>query len=161
MVLGECTKVGLACIGSSPWGCQDRVLDVEAKVPGAFFGMGNGAVDACLGIEHGDGWEAGIARAVEFVSTCCHLDSVSFGFLWADVADEVSTGDFATLGDLRLIDEKCGTSAFDAVGDFSFDTNATGQEPAPLATKLVPVSQGWDFSEVLVCRLLVERWLVL
>ena len=43
-----------------------------------------------------------------------------FGLLWADVADEISK---------RLVDAKDG--AFDALGDFSFDANAMGQEPAP------------------------------
>ena len=37
-----------------------------------------------------------------------------------DVADALSTGEFAPLGDLRLVNEKDGTGAFDALGDFSF-----------------------------------------
>ena len=33
------------CIGSISWVCQGRNFDVEAKVAGAVFGIGNGAVD--------------------------------------------------------------------------------------------------------------------
>ena len=64
---------------------------------------------------------------VQFVSACCHSDSVHFGLLWADVADEGSMGDLAILGDLRLVDEKCGTGAFDLFGDRAFDADAMGK----------------------------------
>ena len=50
-----------------------------------------------------------------------------FAFLQPDVANEVSVGDFATLGNLGFLDKKYRAGALDALGGWSLDTNAVGQ----------------------------------
>ena len=52
---------------------------------------------------------------------------MSFYFLWSDVAYEIGVGDFLTLRNLRLLDEKDCAGAFDSLVDWSIDTDAVGQ----------------------------------
>jgi hypothetical protein len=50
------------------WGAEKIIFYVEAEVAGAGFGVGNCAIDVDLGIKHGDGGRAGVARVVKFVA---------------------------------------------------------------------------------------------
>ena len=59
-------------------GAEKVVFDIETEVAGAVFGIRNGAVDMELGVEHRDGWGAGIAWVVELVTTSRHSDPVGF-----------------------------------------------------------------------------------
>ena len=98
---------------------------------GSFLGIGNDAVDVQFGVEHGDSWGAGIIWIVKLLTACCHSDAMSLGLLGADVADEIGIGDFSTLWNLSLVDEKYGAGAFDSLVDWSIDTDAVGKESAP------------------------------
>jgi hypothetical protein len=88
------------------WGAKTAILDIEAKVAGAVVGVRNGAVDGCFVVEHGDGWGAGVAWAVEVVAGGCQANWMCFGPLEVDVTDEVCMGDFATPGDMGQFDEE-------------------------------------------------------
>ena len=79
-------------------GTKIIVLDIDAHVAGAMFGIGNGTVDVYLGCEHGDCWQAGVPWVVKLVASRCHADSVGLFFLGTDVADKVGVGDDARLG---------------------------------------------------------------
>ena len=112
-------------------GAEIVVLDVEAEVASAFLGVGNGAVDVDLCVEHGDSWGAGVAGVVEFVATGCHAYAVGFGFLEADVTDKVGVGNFSPAGDLGLLDEENGAGALDAFLGRAIAADSEGEDAAP------------------------------
>jgi hypothetical protein len=85
---------------------KEIVLDVKSEVASAVFGMGDSAVDADFGIEHGNGWGADVARVIQFVAASCHGDSMGFFFLRTDGANKICIGDFAVCGDLSFPDEE-------------------------------------------------------
>ena len=102
------------------------VVGIKAKMTGAFLGVGNYTVDVQFGIEHGDSWGAGITGIVKLVTACCHSNAMNFCLLWSDVAHEIDVGNFLTLRNLRLLDEKDCAGAFDSLVDWSIDTHAVG-----------------------------------
>ena len=55
-----------------------------------------------FGVKNSNGGGAWITWVVEFVSSGCHADAVSFCFLWAYVADEVGVGNFSVGGNIVL-----------------------------------------------------------
>ena len=103
------------------------VLDVEAKVAGAVFGIGSGAVAVYFGVEHGDGGRAGVAGVIEFVTTGCHADAMGLGFLKSHVADEIGIRDFAVSQCLGFLDEEHGSGAFDLFGYGAICAEAMGE----------------------------------
>jgi hypothetical protein len=108
-------------------GAKVVIFNVKAKVAGAFASIGDGAVDVDLGVQHGDGGGAGIARVIKFVAAGCHVDSMGFFLLGTDGADEICIGHFAPVGDLGLADEENGASAVDAVSQRSCGADAVGE----------------------------------
>ncbi len=77
------------------WSSKIVVLDINAHVAGAMFGIGDGAVDVELCIHHGDSGGAGIAGVVEFVAADRDADAVSFGFVGADGGNDARVSNFA------------------------------------------------------------------
>jgi hypothetical protein len=148
-------------------GAKVVIFYVKPEVAGAFAGIGDGAIDVDLGVEHGDGGGARIAGVIKFVAAGCHADSMGFFLLRTDGADEVCVGHFATVWDLGLVDEENGAGAGDAFGRWSRGANTVGEQSAPFigkASSPVPRSLRWGrtgaLSGTLACQRLGAWWLV-
>ena len=97
-------------------GAEVEVFEVDAEIPGAFLGVGDGGVDLQLGVEHGDSGRAGVTGVVESVATGGHADAMGIVFLWADVADVVGVRNVAVGGDVGFLDKKDGAGPGNALG---------------------------------------------
>jgi hypothetical protein len=104
-------------------------------VAGTFVGIGDGAVDMNLGVEHGYGEGAGIAGVSKFVAAGCHADSMGFLLLGMYPVDEICIGHFVTVWDLGLVDEENGAGAVDAVGQWLCGADIMGEQSAPFISK--------------------------
>jgi hypothetical protein len=139
-------------------GAKTAILDIEAKVAGAVVGVRNGAVDGCFVVEHGDGWGAGVAWAVEVVAGGCQANWMCFGPLEVDVTDEVCMGDFATPGDLGQFDEESCAGALDLGGGWASHAKTIGEESAPFVGKATFPDAGVWTEGSLAFRMWMEWW---
>jgi hypothetical protein len=101
-------------------GSEEIVFDVETKVTGAVFGVRNCAVEVEFGVEHGDGWGAGIAGIVEFVTAGGHADAMGLFFLWTNITDKVGVSNFTVPRDGGFGNEEKSARAVDNVGERAF-----------------------------------------
>ena len=99
---------------------------IQAQVAGSMFGIGDGAVDVDLGIQHRYSGGAGVAGVVQFVASGCHADSVCFCFWGPDGAHKVGVGDFAAVRDCSFGDEERGVSALDSYFRWAVTANVVG-----------------------------------
>jgi hypothetical protein len=97
---------------------------------GSFVSVRDGAVDVDLGVKHRDGWGTSItSRVIKLVAS--HAYTMGLCLLRADVADKISVGDFAILGDIGFVDKKDSAGAEDLFGFGSCLTETVFEEMAP------------------------------